>query len=459
MGRVFVISDLHLSHKNMAIRRGFIDEIEHDEHIIKSWNSVVNKKDTVYVLGDITMEKISPYELLNRLNGIINVVGGNHDMKNHTKTMLEYVNSYAGMIDYKEFILTHCPVHPSQLEHRYSKNIHGHCVDESTEILTIEGWKDYKDLIKGEKIYSYNPIKEELEYDFVNNIIIHKNYFGKAYNLKGKGIDIFVTDKHRMCFINKTNKYEVLEANEYFKLKSSKIYKSFNFNRNLKIDLNDDLLKLYIYLVADGNITNKTLCRFNLKKDRKVILVEDLLKKLNIIYTKNQSRGFTRINFQMPFELYSWNIKGLDKKILDADYNQALIIKESYKNTDGNRNLIFTSKIEEVNLLQHMFIINGFSCKVHSRNNHGFSKNTSYQLSVTPNLTQLIPRINERVKEIENYQGLVWCIESNNKNFIARRNGSVFLTGNCHSNSLDDNRYINVCCEVVDYKPVLISEL
>ena len=126
MSRVFAISDLHLSHKNMAIRRGFIDEIEHDEHIIKMWNSVINKRDTVYVLGDITMERTHPYELLKRLNGVINVVLGNHDYKNHSKELLNYVNTVAGMVDYKGFILTHCPIHPSQLEHRYIKNIHGH---------------------------------------------------------------------------------------------------------------------------------------------------------------------------------------------------------------------------------------------------------------------------------------------------------------------------------------------
>ena len=126
MSRVFVISDLHLSHKNMAINRGFKDEIEHDEYIIKTWNSIVTEKDTVYVLGDITMQKTSPYKLLTRLKGVINVVLGNHDYKNHSKELLNYVNSVAGMIEYKGFILTHYPVHPSQLEFRYSKNIHGH---------------------------------------------------------------------------------------------------------------------------------------------------------------------------------------------------------------------------------------------------------------------------------------------------------------------------------------------
>jgi calcineurin-like phosphoesterase family protein len=123
--KVFFFSDPHFEHENMAIRRGFTNAKEHDEYIVDCWNSVVNRKDTVYCLGDITMEK-ARYDILLRLNGIINVVLGNHDQKQHTKAMLPYVNSVAGMIDYKSYILTHCPIHSSQLEHRYSHNIHGH---------------------------------------------------------------------------------------------------------------------------------------------------------------------------------------------------------------------------------------------------------------------------------------------------------------------------------------------
>ena len=121
-----IFSDPHFHHENMAIRRGFSCAEEMNEHIVTKWNNYVSKKDTVYLLGDITMEKKN-YDILNRLNGIINVVLGNHDKKQHVSEMLKYVNSVAGMIDYKDkCILTHCPVHPSQLDYRYSYNIHGH---------------------------------------------------------------------------------------------------------------------------------------------------------------------------------------------------------------------------------------------------------------------------------------------------------------------------------------------
>jgi calcineurin-like phosphoesterase family protein len=117
----------------MAIKRGFSCEEEMNELIVKNWNNIVSKKDAVYLLGDITMEKKN-YEIVSRLQGVINVVLGNHDERQHVKELLKYVNSVSGMIDYKnKVILTHCPVHPSQLEFRYSHNIHGHVHENSLD--------------------------------------------------------------------------------------------------------------------------------------------------------------------------------------------------------------------------------------------------------------------------------------------------------------------------------------
>ena len=129
----YIFSDPHFHHENMAKRRGFSSAEEMNELIVKNWNNTVSKKDAVYLLGDITMEK-KQYEILKRLQGIIHVVLGNHDERQHVREMLNYVHSVSGMIDYKKtVILTHCPIHPSQLEFRYSYNIHGHVHENSID--------------------------------------------------------------------------------------------------------------------------------------------------------------------------------------------------------------------------------------------------------------------------------------------------------------------------------------
>lgn len=130
MSDVRFISDLHLGHKNMAIKRRFNDVYEHDEYIIEQWNKVVQKRDVTYVLGDITMEK-PDYYILDALNGIKYVILGNHDMRQHVPELLKYVDGVAGMIKYKHnYILTHCPIHPSEMD-RFCYNIHGHVHEHS----------------------------------------------------------------------------------------------------------------------------------------------------------------------------------------------------------------------------------------------------------------------------------------------------------------------------------------
>ena len=115
----------------MAIKRGFEDFVEHDTHIIQQWNSVVGKRDTVWVLGDITMEKSFTYPLLDQLKGFKKIVLGNHDRPQDVPKLLEYVNGVCGLKKFKKgIILSHAPIHPCEMG-RYKLNIHGH-VHENT---------------------------------------------------------------------------------------------------------------------------------------------------------------------------------------------------------------------------------------------------------------------------------------------------------------------------------------
>lgn len=143
MSNVRFIGCLHFGHKWMANYRGFQDAFYHDEHLIKEWNKVVNKKDLTYILGDITMESNLFYPYLDRLNGRKIVVLGNHDLPKHSRELLDYVEFVAGMIDYKGYILTHAPIHPN--ESSFCKgNIHAHIHHKNilNEVYTPERYGD-----------------------------------------------------------------------------------------------------------------------------------------------------------------------------------------------------------------------------------------------------------------------------------------------------------------------------
>lgn len=123
--RVYFISDLHLGHEKIL---GFSPErsgrttAEHDHWIITQWNSVVRESDIVYVLGDVafSLEGLAKCALL---NGEKRLVPGNHDRFGMAEYM-KYFTVLPGLINYKEFWLSHAPTHPAEL--RGKINIHGH---------------------------------------------------------------------------------------------------------------------------------------------------------------------------------------------------------------------------------------------------------------------------------------------------------------------------------------------
>lgn len=129
MIETYVIGDSHFGHKNIikfdSTRpyRQFETIEEHDEELIKRWNSVVKKNDNVFHLGDFCFGKKN-IEIAGRLNGNKRLVLGNHDVYPAAE-YLKYFSRIFGAIEYKKCILTHIPVHTSQFE-RFKLNIHGH---------------------------------------------------------------------------------------------------------------------------------------------------------------------------------------------------------------------------------------------------------------------------------------------------------------------------------------------
>jgi len=147
--RTFFIGCLHFGHTSIAKHRGFADEFEHDEYLIEQWNSVVtSKKDIVYILGDITMEKSFWYYQLDRLNGIKHVVLGNHDRRQDVPELLKYVETVGGAVDWKGYMLTHVPIHPNEVVF-YKANLHAHIhhVNKLEEVIVSTSYKDEGALI------------------------------------------------------------------------------------------------------------------------------------------------------------------------------------------------------------------------------------------------------------------------------------------------------------------------
>ena len=127
MSRVFFTSDLHLGHENLCKNlRGFPSAKENDELIIENWNKTVTKRDIVFLLGDITMENNTVLrKYIPLLQGIIYVLPGNHENRQCCKSLQDFGITLIGNIKYKNFILSHIPIHQQEIR-KARGNIHGH---------------------------------------------------------------------------------------------------------------------------------------------------------------------------------------------------------------------------------------------------------------------------------------------------------------------------------------------
>lgn len=81
---IFFTSDHHFSHKLMLKLRNFNILKEHDEFLIDRWNSKIPlKKAVVFHLGDFSLGSLGyTFSLLEKLNGNICLIKGNHDKLN-----------------------------------------------------------------------------------------------------------------------------------------------------------------------------------------------------------------------------------------------------------------------------------------------------------------------------------------------------------------------------------------
>ena len=134
MEMVYFIADTHFGHTNIIkySNRPFIDTDDMASKLIANWNSVVDKLDIVYHLGDFSFKGTTyARSICRRLNGYKILLLGNHDRWCKNWYDIGFDEIYNEPIVYycapgdRPILLSHRPVDESQLD-AYMYNIHGH---------------------------------------------------------------------------------------------------------------------------------------------------------------------------------------------------------------------------------------------------------------------------------------------------------------------------------------------
>ncbi len=129
----YFIGCLHLGHTSIAKMRGFESSDAHDEELLAGINSVITKRDKLFILGDITMENSRHYHLLDSVRGVKHVIMGNHDRHTDVPELLNHVQGVCGCLKYKNWMLSHIPIHPIEFDYGVELNVHAHLHGASTK--------------------------------------------------------------------------------------------------------------------------------------------------------------------------------------------------------------------------------------------------------------------------------------------------------------------------------------
>lgn len=152
---LYFISDTHFNHNRSFVYtpRGFNSIEEMSETIITNWNNKITNEDDVYVLGDFFLGNDFEYitNTLNRLNGKIHIIIGNHDtdkkIELYGNTSNIFDIQYATMIKYNKrlFYLSHYPTFTSTLT-----------TNPDNAIINLFGHTHSEDKFYEDRPYMYN---------------------------------------------------------------------------------------------------------------------------------------------------------------------------------------------------------------------------------------------------------------------------------------------------------------
>lgn len=311
------------------------------------------------------------------------------------------------------------------------------CLDCDTEVLTPTGWikiSNYAD----EEIMQFDPETDEGK--FLKPIKYIKSpctEFHQYYNKKS-GLNQLISSEHNLLVYSgywkghKLNHRKITPI-ELDKLNLSKGFYGFktcfNISNNPGVSLSNEMIRIDIMVQADGKIIpakDHNRIELHFRKERKIERAKKLLEDANIEYKisilKDKS---TSIRFNVDFSIN----KDLKKYYL-ATKEQLEIVKEECLLWDGHngyRSSYSNTNKDNIDVIQFAFSA--------TNTRAGISEilgkerwNIVYYVSPARNK---IVTYNKKSSIVPSIDGFKYCFTTDTGYFVCRRNGRIFITGNC----------------------------
>jgi len=318
------------------------------------------------------------------------------------------------------------------------------CLSEDTEVLTKDGWRNYEEVEKGDIIKTFNVEKATIEDKKIKKVF-RKEYKGEMYNAVNRIQNQLLSPGHRMVRkkFNSEN-YCLEEVEKVTELNSPQAIPIAADNDNEKIDLSDEEIKLIAWIISEGSLEVKgnwrrvVIYQSKEQNPEKYEEIISLLEVLEIEYTiqegvesLGQKVAQIRFNSENSRSILEWfdeddDVKKVPEKMLEMSQSQSRVFLETYIKGDGHEGCKITVSNEKIrDDLQQIIVNSGYGFTTSQRQDSGVGNKLLYILRVIRHQETYLRKI-EKV----DYQGIIWSVNTENETVIARRKGSVFITGN-----------------------------
>ena len=328
------------------------------------------------------------------------------------------------------------------------------CVSDDTEILTEDGFKNIDEITLNKKVCSLNIKKNKLIYSKPINKYVY-DYDGKLINIQNKNTNQLITPNHKVLLKTKSNSrydygnYKYIVASSLLNGKKFPYYQfplAKRYYGTLSIGI--DFAELLGWIISDGHFYKQSngpnawdirIYQSDVNKD-KVDRIRYLLNSINIKHSEYKRKRKYKDRYYVEHCFYvNGDIKEKIKKYIPdkkpskillqlvREESQALfngLIGGDGSVIKGNKNpdsYCFYQKDRYTrDFVQILSMHLGYRTSTNEK---------KYAVYIGWRNTTEIQKRDKKIKEVD-YSGRVWCVETNYGNFVARRNGKVFITGN-----------------------------
>ena len=340
------------------------------------------------------------------------------------------------------------------------------CLDMSTEILTKRGWQYFKDIRDDDEIMSLIPETGNWEwYPILSKI--ERDHDGSFISIKGSPVDMRVTPNHRILhkkYNSWFKRWEDLSFTTASNLPSKFSIPVSATKNNIDYDILDEWIIIAGWLLTDGNIYwngNSPRVTFYQSKEcpslENAFLNIGLTPKINI-----RDREITHVCGKelkckpKPQREYIFNVEQ-SKLILDIIPRKKELPDWAFLLSDRQFDILLNAIIEgdgvwdggnpedkkcgvvhgELHLLDSLQI-----CAIqHGWRAHlSLAREKDWRLNLSRK-TEWQAHKYASVKSEESCER-VWCLTVPKGNFMVRRNGKPYFTGNCWTGSGDPLEWI-----------------